>query len=132
VTGPLGLGAHAVTLTVSDRFGRSASAAATVAVTDQTAPAIGDVSVSRPAPSPADHGLKIVTVNYEASDNCGGLTVRLGITREDGRSDEARVLDSQHVLVPGGHGRDTWITIEATDAAGNVTTTRVPVRGDDD
>ena len=132
VTGPLGLGAHAVTLTVSDRFGRSASAAATVAVTDQTAPAIGNVSVSRPAPSPADHGLKIVTVNYEASDNCGGVTVRLGITREDGRSDEARVLDSQHVLVPGGHGRDTWITIEATDAAGNVTTTRVPVRGDDD
>jgi len=101
-------------------------------VTDQTAPAIASVSVSRPAPSPEGHGLKIVTVDYEASDNCGDVTVRLSITREDARSDESRVLDARHVLVPGGHGRDRWITIEATDAAGNVSLARVPVRGDDD
>ena len=132
VTGPLGLGVHGVTLTVADRFGRTASAAATVAVIDQTAPAVGTVSVSRPVPSPADHHLKLVTIDYETSDNCGGVTVRVSVSGDGGRLDEARVLDAHHVLVPGGHGRDTWITIEASDAAGNLATTRVPVRGTDD
>ena len=119
----LGLGQNLVALTGTDSHGASASAPAFVTVKDQTAPAVTEVAVKS---QPADHGMVLVTIDYEVSD-CSAVTTRLSVTGR--RADRAQVLDEHQVLLKaGGHGRDDddedgdrqlSIAIVATDAAGN-------------
>ena len=128
----LGLGQNLVALTGTDSHGASASAPAFVTVNDQTAPAVTDVAVKS---QPADHGMVLVTIDYEVSD-CSAATARLSVTGRD--ADRARVLDEHRVLLKsGGHGRDDdedgerrlSIAIVATDAVGNETVQSVRITG---
>jgi rhodanese-related sulfurtransferase len=132
----LGLGQNLVALTGTDRHGASASAPAFVTVNDQTGPAVTDVAVKS---QPADHGMVLVTIDYEVSD-CSAATARLSVAGRG--ADRARVLDEHRVLrKSGGHGRDDdedgdgrlSIAIVATDAVGNETvrSTRIGGRGKD-
>ena len=128
----LGLGQNLVALTGTDSHGASASAPAFVTVNDQTAPAVTDVAVTS---QPADHGMVLVTIDYEVSD-CSAVSAMLSVTGRD--ADRARVLDEHRVLLKsGGHGRDDdedgerrlSIAIVATDAAGNETVESVRISG---
>lgn len=75
-SGPFGLGAHTVVLTVTDTHGAMSSCTATVTVVDTTSPTItcpANIIIQT-----ANTGNSSVVVNYPpptASDNCGAVTV---------------------------------------------------------
>ena len=132
--GPFGLGQHQVALIGSDRYGVSASSAAFITVSDQTAPAIGDVTLSwERQPSPR-HGLTLLTLDYLTADNCGDVAT--AVTVSGRAADRALVVDAHHVLFKnGGNERrdgddddgEVSVTILAIDTAGNQSTRIVPI-----
>jgi rhodanese-related sulfurtransferase len=135
--GAFGLGQHQVALAATDRFGSSASASAFITVSDQSGPSIGGVVVRQDAQPPQRHGMTLLTIDYTATDNCGGVTTALSIAR--GGDDRAQVIDSHHVLVKGSHGngkdddddegRRLSLTIVATDDVGNQSERSVTIGG---
>jgi rhodanese-related sulfurtransferase len=133
--GPFALGDHAVSLIASDRFGRSSAAPSTVTVVDGSAPILSDLSADRRALWPPNHHLETVTIDYTVADNCGPVTTELMVSsseRSDGRRPDWEIADEHHVRLraesDGPHGRTYWITVVATDAAGNRATGTVAVR----
>jgi len=135
--GPFGVGQHQVALVGTDRHGASASAAAFITVSDRTGPSIGEIVVQRQGDSSEGHGMRLFTVDYTTSDNCGGVTTELSVAGRDA-DDRAQVIDAHHVLLKGGlgggHGDDDerrrfTLTILATDEAGNQTSRSVSIGG---
>ena len=135
--GPFGLGQHLVALTGTDRHGASASASAFVTVADQTAPAIGEVTVRKQLQQVRQHRVLLVTLEYAALDNCGAVTTELTVT--GGAHRRWQILDAHRVLFwdegrgsddddRAGDRRDSN-AIVATDAAGNQTVRSVGVHG---
>ena len=121
---PLPLGLFAVTLTVTDNRGASGSATSQVTIADQAPADIGPIVIERADREGglgARHGLKLFTVAYDATDNCGGVSTALSVSSAD-REASWQVVDAHHVLL-----RDDvsyWITVTATDGAGNQSTRR--------
>ena len=127
------------TVTCSDTSGSSCSF--TVTVNDTEAPVITGVSANPSLLRPPNHKLIPVTVDYSASDNCGGVvTTSLSVTSnepinsdDDGdTSPDWIVQDAHHVLLRAersgtGTGRIYTITITATDSAGNSSSQTVVV-----
>ena len=137
--GPLGLGPHSVSLVATDSHGASRTAASVVTVADATAPLISDVAVERPVLWPPNHRMRLVTVAYTATDNCGAVTTELTVSSSDhdghshGRRDaDAVVIDAHHVGLEAdrdeGHDRVYVISVVATDTAGNRSSASVVVR----
>jgi hypothetical protein len=101
-----------------------------VTVVDTTAPTISDVSVSPNVLSPPNHKMVGVTVSYDATDDCGGVTNVLVVTSNEaanGPTADWVIEDEHHVQLRaersgGGNGRVYRITVISTDNAGNSST----------
>ena len=133
--GPYPLGATPVTLTATDNHGASNSCAASVTVVDTTPPTIGDVAVAPNVLWPPSHKMVEVTVDYTATDDCGGVTNVLVVSSNEGPSGPGPdwvIEDEHHVQLRAerlgsGSGRAYAITVISTDNAGNSSTKTVSV-----
>jgi hypothetical protein len=66
----LALGAHAVSLTVTDEAGEESSDTATIDVRDTTVPSIASIAADPATIAPSDHGLVPVAIDVVAEDRC--------------------------------------------------------------
>jgi rhodanese-related sulfurtransferase len=132
--GPFGLGDHAVSLVATDRYGRSSAAPSMLTVADRSAPVLRNLAADRRALWPPNHHLETVTIDYAAADNCGPVTTELMVSSSEpsGRLADWEVVDEHHVRLrveaDGRRDRIYWITVVATDGAGNHATGTVAVR----
>ncbi|HYV86051.1 MAG TPA: FG-GAP-like repeat-containing protein [Patescibacteria group bacterium] len=105
----LPLGAHAITLKVTDRSGESSTATTTVSVVDTTPPVL-DCVAGLPAGECQGAGGAYVTVTASAHDLCGGATLTNDHTPNGGDASGPYALGT------------TPVVFTATDAAGHHTT----------
>jgi subtilisin-like proprotein convertase family protein len=140
---PYPVGTTTITWTATDTSGNTASALQTVAVGDQQAPSITNVSASPNSLWPANHKMIDVTVSYNFGDNCtaaSSITRSLSVSSNEplngtGDGDTApdwEIIDANRLRLRaeragGGTGRIYTITITATDSSGNTTTRNVAV-----
>jgi fibronectin type 3 domain-containing protein len=122
-----------VTLTATDKAGNTAACNFEVYTHDVTPPVITTASVTPNELYPPNHKMKMVMLSYKVEDNCGAMT-SLSVTSNEPVSPEGdwEVIDGGHVKLRAerdgnGTGRIYTITITATDAAGNTTSTPVTV-----
>jgi uncharacterized repeat protein (TIGR03803 family) len=133
--GPYALGTNAVTLTVTDNHGATASCTATVTVVDSTPPTLSDVAVTPNVLWPPNHKMVEVTLDYAATDSCGTVSNALSVTSNEalnGTAPDWVVEDSHRVLLRAersstGAGRVYAITVISTDNSGNASTKTVTV-----
>ncbi|HSK12269.1 MAG TPA: T9SS type A sorting domain-containing protein, partial [Phnomibacter sp.] len=130
------------TWTFTDACSNSSSVSQTITVKDDTGPSITNVSVNQPMLWPVNHKMRDVVVNYNVADNCDGpVTTRLFISSNepqnstgDGNTEsDWEIIDNRNVRLRAeragnGDGRVYTITIEATDACGNISSTTTEVR----
>lgn len=128
-----GVASTTVTITATDKGGNSASCGFIVNTYDATAPVITSASVTPPILFPPNNKMKMITLSYNVSDNCGASTV-VSVTSNEasGTLPDWEIIDATHIRLRAqrdgaGTGRLYTITIAATDAAGNTTTTPVTV-----
>jgi len=123
-------------LTVTDGNGNKDSATAFVTVKDNDRPAINTISVSPDRLWPANHNMKLVTVNYRTWDNCGVTKTWLTASSSDApmltNNPDINILDNHRLMLRAERSRPTrnriyTITIYAQDASGNIETRRVMV-----
>lgn len=115
-----------------------------VVVNDTESPVISELNKDFEPLWPPNHKMVPVFLAYTAFDNCNIATAELTISSNEppsgpGKGNQAQdweIVDDHHVLLraerdPKGTGREYYITIKATDDAGNlieeVTTVRVPL-----
>jgi uncharacterized repeat protein (TIGR03803 family) len=128
--GPYPLGATPVTLIVTDNHGASNSCTAMVTVMDTTVPVISDVALTPNVLWPPNGKMVEVSVNYTATDDCGGVTNVLVVASNEATNGSAPdwvIEDEHHVQLRaeragGGSGRVYTITVISTDNAGNSST----------
>jgi uncharacterized repeat protein (TIGR03803 family) len=132
--GPYPLGVTPVTLTVTDNHGASNSCTATVTVMDTTPPTISDVAVTPNVLWPPNHKMVEVSVDYTATDNCGGVTNVLVVTSNEGPNSSGKgtvadwvIEDNHHVQLRAersgsGSGRVYTVAVISIDNAGNAST----------
>jgi uncharacterized repeat protein (TIGR03803 family) len=130
--GPYPLGTNRVMLVVTDNHGASNSCTAMVTVMDTTAPTIGDVGVAPNVLWPPNGKLVEVTVDYTATDDCGGVTNVLVVSSNEATSGASNgtdwaIEDEHHVQLRAerlgaGSGRVYTVTLISTDNAGNSST----------
>jgi hypothetical protein len=127
-------GVHAITLTVHDGRGGSASDTVVVTVADATPPSIQSAAATPPVLSPPNHQFVAVTVSVTVADACGG-SVHCRITSVTGNEPIAGdwvvtgdlTLNLRASRSNKGTGRIYTITVVCTDAAGNSSTKTVTV-----
>jgi uncharacterized repeat protein (TIGR01451 family) len=108
---------------------------------DPNPPVVSGLSADPSSLWPKNHKMRDVTINYSATDSCGGVNCQItDITSNEpvngtGDGDTApdwEFVDEHHVRLRaesagGSTGRIYTITVTCTDAAGNVTTKTVEV-----
>ena len=107
---------------------------------DSGAPVISNVSVSPAVLWPPNHNMQNVTVSYDVSDLCAGVTVSIAVTSNEpqGSSEKGDVTGDWQVInnnlvqlraerLGSGIGRIYTITITATDPEGNSSTATATV-----
>jgi probable HAF family extracellular repeat protein len=136
----MGLGAHVVTVTVSDASGNATSVTGTFTVRDTTPPVIASVAAS-PNTLKADGSFVHVTVAVAASDNCDAAPVSriISVTSDEpvtGPGDKTSpdwvitgdlTVDLRAERASRGDGRTYTITVQSADASGNVCTANCTV-----
>ena len=135
-----GPGNFTVNITATDAGGNQAVCNFSVAVTDTIKPVITDITTDPSALWPANHKLRNVKVNYDATDNCGPVTTVLSVssnepvdTTGDGNTEPDWVVtDDRRVQLRAersgsDEARVYTITITATDVSGNISTATVDV-----
>ena len=133
-------GATLVSWTVTDDAGNASTFTYTVTVADEEAPLITSAAANPAELWPPNFQLKDVTVDYEATDNCGPVTTSLTVTSNEpvtgtgyyNNAPDWVIVDNHHVKLRAergvfGDGRIYTITITATDTAGNSSTQNVQV-----
>jgi hypothetical protein len=106
-----------------------------VTVMDTTPPTIGDVAVMPNVFWPPNGKMVEVSVDYTATDDCGGVTNVLTVTSNEAPSGSAPdwvLEDDHHVNLRAersgtGSGRVYKVTVISTDNAGNSSTKTVTV-----
>jgi hypothetical protein len=108
---------------------------------DPTPPVVSNPTADPSSLWPKNHKMRDVTINYSATDSCGGVNCQItNITSNepvegtgDGdTSPDWEFVDEHHVRLRaesagGSNGRIYTITVTCTDAAGNATTKTVEV-----
>jgi rhodanese-related sulfurtransferase len=125
---PLPPGRYLVTLTATDNYGSSGSATSEATIADQTPPALSAIVVGRAGHTSSREnrrGMKLVTIGYDVTDNCGAVSTELGVTSNEPGEVSWHVVDAHHVLLKVGGDRNYWITVTATDGAGNQSVRRI-------
>ena len=129
-----GSGPVTITLTATDKGGNSAACSFTLTAQDLLAPVISAASVNPPVLDVPNHKMRMITVSYTATDNCGPVTSSLSVASNEPVDGEAdwEIIDEHKLRLRAerlgtGTGRIYTITITATDAAGNSTTQDVTV-----
>ncbi len=138
------LGTTTVTVNATDAAGNAATPVSfTVTVRDTTAPVFSSLTPSTGSLWPANHKMVAVTLTAVTSDLAGAVTTKIvsvtssepdnglgdGDTANDVQITGAMTLNLRAERAGTGNGRTYTITVEAKDAAGNVTlrTTTVSV-----
>ena len=129
------LGTTAVTWTVNDTHGHSATATQNVTVVDHAAPSMSSVTAAPASLWPPNHSMIDVVVNYAASDNCGAVACVMTIMSNEPQnglgdgdaSPDWQIVDAHHVRLRAersgtGSGRIYTITVVCGDGTGNQTT----------
>ncbi|MBI3850134.1 MAG: hypothetical protein HY298_07575 [Verrucomicrobia bacterium] len=133
-TGSLPLGTNEIAITVTDTAGNSASCSSTIVVVDTTPPVIESVSTTPKRLWPPNHKLLPIIVKAVVTDACGPTTWKIiSVTSNeavnghgDGNTSIDWVITGDHTVKlrsersGQGSGRIYAITIQATDASGNV------------
>ena len=139
-SGPLGVGQNTVSLIATDSHGVSSASESIVTVADRSAPLISDLAADKPVLWPPNHRRVLVTIAYAASDNCGPISTELTISSSeseradsnDRRRPDWEIIDAHHVHLEAEHEahreRVYWITVTATDGAGNHSNASIAVR----
>lgn len=119
----LRLGSHSIIMT--NAAGQKCSF--TVTVTDNEAPELSSITLSRERLWPASNKMKKVVVRYEASDNSGTVKTALSVTSNatDGIKDweiiDDHLIRLKSSRLPEDKARIYQVTVTATDDAGNKT-----------
>ncbi|MDQ1592871.1 MAG: hypothetical protein QOG71_3498, partial [Pyrinomonadaceae bacterium] len=129
-----------VSVRAVDNAGNISGVATQVIKIDLTPPTIGGAAANPTVLSPANHKMRDVTVNYDASDNFSLAACTLGVVSNEpvngtGDGDTApdwEVLDAHHVRLraersAAGAGRVYTVTVTCADAAGNTSNRAVTV-----
>jgi hypothetical protein len=132
--GPYSLGTTTVTLTATDNHGASSQCTATVTVIP-TATFMIDTLTAKPSVLwPPNHKLVPVTLNATTSGNCSAVTCKIvsvisnePISPEDAVITGNLTVELRATRSGDGSGRIYTITVQCTDAAGNVVTKTVTV-----
>ncbi|HWQ92915.1 MAG TPA: PKD domain-containing protein [Clostridia bacterium] len=134
-TGSFPLGSHAVVLKVTDPCGASAIASSMVTVVDTTAPVFQSASVTPTVISTPNGKMVPVVCSASATDGCDSApTIKIiGISSNESTSPgEMQITGDLTAAVaanrdPNGAGRVYTLTLEASDASGNKSTSTVAV-----
>jgi hypothetical protein len=134
------VGTTTVTVTGTRFDGSTTSCSFTVTVNDTESPTVTGVSVDKPTLWPPNHQWEVVTVNYNATDNCP-VDCTLSVTSNElingtGDGDVApdwEIIDAHHVRLRAersakGNGRIYTITITCTDGHGHTVVKTVTVK----
>ncbi len=117
------LGSHSVIVTTAS--GQKCSF--TVTVTDNEAPELSPITLSRERIWPASNKMKKVVVRYDAKDNAGSVKTNVSVSSNatDGTRDweiiDEHLVRLRSLRLPGDKPRIYTITVTATDDAGNKT-----------
>jgi hypothetical protein len=130
----LPLGTNILEVTATDSTGSTASCETLVTMRDTTPPVIGTATAVPARLWPPDHKMVQVTVNASVTDACEAALWRIAGVRSNepvngpgsGNTAPDWVITGDHTVnlraerAGTGHGRTYWISIQATDASGNV------------
>jgi hypothetical protein len=126
-------GPHTYTVTATDAAGNTGSASVTYTV-DNTPPTITGMSANPSVLWPPNQKMVDVTINYNATDNCGQPACQISSVtcNEPISSSNYTIVDGHHVKLSAdrlgsGNGRIYTITITCTDASGNSSSQAVKV-----
>jgi hypothetical protein len=125
-------GIHQVVITATDIHGAQSVCAVIVTVIRDWPPVIESITANPAMLDPRGHKLVPVTLTVRASDSCSPVTARIvQVTSNDrpGRPAEWEITGPLTVLLRAENRRIYTITVESSDAAGNVAfgTVQVPV-----
>ena len=130
----LPVGTHVITVTADDGIGGRASDTVVVTVVDTTPPVITGVKASPSVIEKSNHMMVPVRVSVDATDGCGAVDCRVVSVASNEPADNdweitgPLTLNLRAERLGRGDGRVYTITIECTDAAGNVATSIVTVK----
>jgi hypothetical protein len=130
----LQLGSHPVTLSVDDGNGGTGTDRVKITVVDTTPPNIATLAANPAVLWPPNHKMVDVTVNYNATDNCGQPVCKISsvTSNEPISSSDYTIVDALHVKLRAdrlarGNGRIYTITITCRDNSGNWSSQTVKV-----
>ncbi len=134
---PYPVGVTTITWKAKDGSGNQSTCKQKITVVDNQAPVITGVSATPSVLWPANHTMKVITVNYTVTDNCGPenncpITTVLSVTSNEpitgqgpgDLSPDWIIVDANKVKLraernPNGNGRIYAIKITSSDVSGN-------------